>query len=263
MPTDAIDRSGTALADRAESLLRAEQVAGRTGWLQAVHPVLKLLGIPALIALTVTFETPGPPAAMLGLSVGLAALSRVPLGVHALRTGVPAVVSAVIVAPQLILLPGPTLLGPVSVAGATYVTTFAVRVAAAVSLLGLLISTTRFGDLAGALRTLRVPRSAVVLLTITHRYLLVVFAELARLVLARRSRRIEPAGIRASWREGASLLGTFLLGALDRGERVGRAARARGGTAGRAYSRPRSIGLADAAFAFVVCGTLAAGVLVA
>ena len=168
-----------------------------------------------------------------------------------------------IVAPRLVLVSGPTLLGPVSTDGAIYVMTFVLRVGAAVSVLGLLISTTRFADLAGALRRLGIPRTAVVLLTITHRYLVVVFAELARLVLARRSRRVRSATLRESWSEGTSLLGTFLLRALDRGERVSRAARARGGTAGRTYTRRHAIGAADAAFAFVVFATVAAGVLFA
>ena len=260
---DPVGRSAGSLADRARTLLRDERVATRSGWLQAVHPVVKLLGIFALLVVTVTFDTPGPPTAMLALSLGLAVLSRVPLGTHALRTGVPMAVSLVIVAPQAVLVPGATLAGPVTVPGGTYVATFTLRVGASLSLLGLLLSTTRFASLLGALRTLRVPRTAVTLLAITYRYLLVVFGELARLVLARRSRRIRPATLRESWREAGSLLGTFLLGALDRGERVGRAARSRGGTAGRGYPRRQPIAIVDAAFAFVVFAAVAAGVLVA
>ncbi|WEL17654.1 ABC-type cobalt transport system, permease component [Halorhabdus sp. SVX81] len=260
---DPVSRSAGTLIDRARSLLRDERVADRRGWLQAVHPVLKLLGVLALLVVTVTFDRPGPPAAMLAMTVLAAVLSRVPLGTHALRTGVPMTVSLLIVAPQAVLLPGATLAGPVTVPGSTYVATFTLRVGASVSLLGLLLSTTRFAALVGALRTLRVPRTAVTLLAITYRYLLVVFEELSRLVLARRSRRIRRATLAESWREVGSLLGTFLLRALDRGERVGRAARSRGGTAGRAYTRQHAIGLPDAAFAFIVFATVAAGVLLA
>lgn len=260
---DPIGRSAGTLTDRSRALLRDERVASRDGWLQAVHSVVKLLGIVALIVVTATFDTPGPPAAVLGLTIGLAALSRVPLAVHGLRTGVPMAIALLIVAPQALLIAGPTLLGPVSVPGATYVATFALRVGASVSLLGLLLSTTRFTSLLGALRTLRVPRTAVTLLSVTYRYLLVVFEELSRLVLARRSRRIRRATLGESWWEAGSLLGTFLLRALDRGDRVGRAARSRGGTSGRAYPHSQAIGVADAAFAFVVFGTVAAGVLLA
>ncbi|WP_135663655.1 cobalt ECF transporter T component CbiQ [Halorhabdus rudnickae] len=258
---DPVSRSAGTLADRTRGVLRDERVAGRSGWLQTVHPVVKLLGLFALVIITVTFDTPGPPAGMLALTAGLVALSRVPLRTHVLRTGVPMAVSLVIVAPQAVLFPGPTLVGPITVPGAEYVATFALRVGASVSLLGLLLSTTRFASLLGALRTLRVPRTAITLLAITYRYLLVVFEELSRLVLARRSRRIRAATLRESWREAGSLLGAFLLGALDRGERVGRAARSRGGTAGRAYTHRHAIGIADAAFAFVVFATVAAGVL--
>lgn len=260
---DPIGRSAGTLTDRTRALLRDERVARRQGWLQAVHPVVKLLGIVALLVVTATFETPGPPAAVLALTIGIAALSRVPLAVHSLRTAIPTAIALVIVAPQAVLIAGPTLLGPVSVSGGSYVATFALRVGASVSLLGLLLSTTRFSSLLSAFRTLRVPRTATTLLSITYRYLLVVFEELSQLVLARRSRRVRRATLGESWREAGSLLGIFLLRALDRGERVGRAARSRGGTNGRAYTRSQSIGLADAAFAFVVFGTVAAGVLLA
>ncbi|CCQ32318.1 Cobalt transport protein [Halorhabdus tiamatea SARL4B] len=260
---DPIGRSAGTLTDRTRGLLRDERVASRDGWLQAVHPVVKLLGIVALLVVTVTFETPSPPAAVLAVTIVLAALSRVSLAVHGLRTAVPTAIALLIVAPQAVLISGPTLLGPVSVPGGTYVATFALRVGASVSLLGLLLSTTRFTSLLSALRSLRAPRTAVTLLSITYRYLLVVFEELSRLVLARRSRRVRRATLGESWREAGSLLGTFLLRALDRGERVGRSARSRGGTSGRVYAHQHAIGFADAAFAFVVFGTGTAGVLLA
>ncbi|WP_136688707.1 cobalt ECF transporter T component CbiQ [Halorhabdus amylolytica] len=260
-PVDPVSRSAGTLTDRARGLLRDERVAERPGWLQAVHPVVKLLGVFALIVVTVTFDAPGPPAAMLAVTLVLAGLSRLPPKAHALRTGVPMAVSLVIVAPQAVVFSGSALAGPITVPGASYVATFVLRVGASVSLLGLLLSTTRFASLLGALRSLRVPRTAVTMLAITYRYLLVVFEELSRLVLARRSRRLRSATLRESWREAGALLGTFLLRALDRGERVGRAARSRGGTTGRTYVRRQAIGVADAAFASVVFAAVAAGVL--
>ncbi|MFB6201362.1 MAG: cobalt ECF transporter T component CbiQ [Halorhabdus sp.] len=260
---DTVDRSVAALAGRTRTVLRGDELARRDGWLQSVHPVIVLVGLFALIVLTVTFDTPGPPAGVLVLAGGFAVASRIPLRSLALRVVPPAGVAFVVVSPQLVLLEGTGLLGPITDPGATYVATFVLRVAAAVALLGLLIVTTRFAALTDALRVLRVPRTAVTLLTITHRYLLVVFDELARLVLARRSRRIRPATLRTSWQEAGSLLGTFFLRALSRGERVGRAARARGGTTGRSYPRLHPISLADVVFAFVVCATLAAGVSLA
>lgn len=260
---DAVGRSAAALADRTRTVLRADTLARRNGWLQSVHPGLKLVGLFAVLVLTVSFDAPGPPAAVLALAAGFAMASRIPLRSLAVRIAAPATVAAVIVSPQLVLLEGTPFAGPVTLPGVAYVATFVLRVAAAVSLLVVLITSTRFAALTAALRTLRIPRTAVALLAITHRYLLVVFDELARLVLARRSRRVRPATLRESWEEAGSLLGAFFLRALDRGERVGRAARARGGTAGRSYRRPRPIGLADAVFAFVVSATVAAGVLIA
>lgn len=262
MRTDLLDRTVAGIAARARWFLLAEDVPGRTGFLQAVTPSVKLVGILVLVTATVVQRDLQTVATLVALAAGLAVLSRVPARAFLGRvTGAPAV-ALVVVAPQAVLMGGPTLDGvPLSAAGVGYVATFTVRVAACVGFLSLLLLTTRFTDLLVGLRRLRAPPIAVSLLGITYRYLLLFFAELERMVRARRGRTVTDPDLRRTWRDSGNFLGTFLLRSLERGERVQRAARARGGTTGSTRRRPASLGRADAAFCVVVALTVAGVVL--
>lgn len=257
-----LDRTVATVADSARWFLLAEDLPDRDGFLQSVTPTVKLLGVVALVALTVTQRSLPTVAALALLSAALAALSRVPARTFLGRLTGPPAFALVVVAPQAVLMGGPTLGSlPLSAAGVDYVVTFVVRVAACVGFLSVLLVTTRFADLLGALRRLRAPPIAVSLLGITYRYLLLFFAELERMVRARRSRTIAEPSLRKNWRDSGNAVGAFLVRSLERGERVQRAARARGGT-GRTPVRSReSLGAADLAFGLVVA--LAVAVVVA
>jgi cobalt/nickel transport system permease protein len=80
------------------------------------------------------------------------------------------------------------------------------------------------------------------------------------MVRARRARTLRSPTLRESWRDSGRFLSTFLLRTVERGERVGCAARARGGgIAG--YDRTTGFSAADGAFLAVVVGTAAVVVL--
>jgi len=263
MRSDVLDRTVAAIAARAQWFLLIEELPIRKGLLQAVAPSLKVVGVFALVVVTVIqqeLRTVGP---LVVLSVLLAVASRIPLRTFLGRLAGPPLVAAVVVAPQAVLMDGPRLATlPLSVAGVDYVATFTVRVAACVGFLSLLLLTTRFSTLLSGFDRLRVPRIAVLLLAITYRYLLVFFAELERMVRARRSRRLAEPDLRRTWRDSGNFVGTFLLRSLERGERVGRAARARGGTGGTPHRPPTRLGRADLAFGLIVALTVV-GVIVA
>lgn len=262
MRTDLLDRTVAAIAARARWFLLAEDVPGRPGFMQAVAPSVKLVGVLVLVTVTVVQRDVQTVTTLVALATGLAVLSRVPVRAFLGRVTGPPAVALVVVAPQAVLMGGPTLdVVPLSAAGVGYVATFTVRVAACVGFLSLLLLTTRFADLLAGLRRLRAPPIAVSLLGITYRYLLLFFAELERMVRARRGRTVTDPDFRRTWRDSGNFLGTFLLRSLERGERVQRAARARGGTAGSTRHRPASLGRADAAFCVVVALTVAGVVL--
>ncbi|WP_336336578.1 cobalt ECF transporter T component CbiQ [Haloarcula brevis] len=251
--SDLLDRTVAAIAASAQWFLLAEDLPDRAGFLQAVTPTVKLVGVVALVALTVTQRTLAVVCALALLAAALAALSRVPVRTFLGRLSGPPVFAVVVVAPQAVLMGGPSLGSlPLSAAGVDYVLTFAVRVTACVGFLSVLLLTTRFADLLAAFRRLRAPAIAVSLLGITYRYLLLFFAELERMVRARRSRTVAEPSLRRNWRDSGHFVGSFLVRSLERGERVQRAARARGGT-GSTPVRPREpLGRADLAFGLVV-----------
>jgi len=253
-----LDRTVAAIAASAQWFLLAEEVPDRDGFLQAVAPSVKLVGIAALVALTVTQRTLSTVAALTLFAGALAALSRVPVRTFLGRLTGPPAFALVVVAPQALLMGGPSLGSlPLSAAGVDYVLTFVVRVTACVGFLSVLLLTTRFADLLGAFRRLRAPAIAVSLLAITYRYLLLFFAELERMVRARRSRTVAEPSLRRSWRDSGHFVGSFLVRSLERGERVQRAARARGGT-GPTPAQPREpLGRADLAFGVVVAVVVA------
>lgn len=253
MRSDPLDRTVAAVAARVQWFLLTEDVPDRRGFLQAVAPSLKLVGVFVLIAVTALQRE----LRILGLLVLLAGLlaiaSRIPARTFLSRLTGPPLIAAVVVAPQAILMDGPRLsvLG-LSADGVGYVAMFIVRVAACVGFLSLLLLTTRFSALLSGLDRLRVPRIAVLLLAITYRFLLLFFAELERMVRARRSRTLADPDLRRTWRDSGNFVGTFLLRSLERGERVGRAARARGGTGGIPRRPTDRFNRADIAFGLVV-----------
>jgi cobalt/nickel transport system permease protein len=255
---DLLDRTLGALAANVRWFLLVEDVPRRRGFLQAVSPGVKLVGVFGLVALAASRTTLPVVVALVALSAVLAATSLVPPRAFLGRLAGPPALAFVVVAPQLVLMGGPSHpVVPLSFAGVEYVATFTVRVAACVGFLSLLLLTTRFADLLAAVRRLRAPPLAVSLLAITHRYLLVSFAELGRMVRARRGRTIEDPDLRHTWRDSGHFLGTFFLRSLERGEAVQRAARARGGPGVTPVERRQSLGPADAAFGGIVVATVA------
>ena len=257
MRSDLLDRTVAAIAARAQWFLLTEELPTRKGFLQAVTPSLKLVGIVLLVAVTVLQRELWIVGLLVGLAGCLAVASRIPARTFLGRLSGPPLVAAVVVAPQAVLMGGPRFAAlPLSVEGVDYVATFTVRVAACVGFLSLLLLTTRFSTLLAGFERLHVPRLAVFLLAITYRYLLLFFAELERMVRARRSRTLADPDLRRTWRDSGNFLGTFLLRSLERGERVGRAARARGGTGGTPHRPPSRFGRVDFAFALIVAATV-------
>lgn len=92
----------------------------------------------------------------------------------------------------------------------------------------LLAETTRFTDLLGVARRLRVPAVLVTTLGLAHRYLFVLREESSRLRRARRSRTFT-AGRRGAWRGAATVAAHLFVRTTLRAERIYAAMLARGG----------------------------------
>ncbi|HLJ11243.1 MAG TPA: cobalt ECF transporter T component CbiQ [Planctomycetaceae bacterium] len=91
-----------------------------------------------------------------------------------------------------------------------------------------LVNTTPFDRLLAGLCRLGMPRLFATLLAFVYRYLFVLFDELARMRTAQRARTFGPGPVKTAWKSRVQLVGTLLIRALDRAERVHGAMCARG-----------------------------------
>ncbi|GGM60177.1 cobalt/nickel transport system permease protein [Halarchaeum rubridurum] len=249
------------------AVFAAERIADADGFLQRRDPRVALCALAALALGVVLTRTLGVALCFAALTAALARLSAVPLRRLFARSAVVPLVSALVVLPQAVLLPGDALLRvaglAVTDAGVAYVLLFTVRVGVGVALLSLLVLTTPFSAVVAALRDLRVPVALVWVVAVTYRYLFLFFDELQRLVLARNSRTTGETGLRGGWRDARRIAGTFFLRTLDRGERVGRGMRARGGARPPSpYGRSRRLDAGDCALlALAGVAVVASGVM--
>lgn len=215
------------------TVFTAEQVAASDGFLQRRDPRVTLCSIAGLALAVMITRSLVVTIGFAGLTMVLARFSAVSLRRLVARAGVVTVASAIIVLPQMVLLPGDPLFQAfglvITDAGLSYVVRFTLRVGTGVALLSLLVMTTPFSTVVAAMRELRVPVTIVWVVAITYRFLFLFFDELQRLVIARNSRTTGRTTISGGWRDAKHIAGTFMLRTLDRGQRVGRGMRARGG----------------------------------
>lgn len=93
-----------------------------------------------------------------------------------------------------------------------------------------LVSTTPFDRLLAGLSGLGAPRLFTAMLAFVFRYLFVLFDELARMRTAQRARTFGARRAGAGWKSAVQLVGTLLIRALDRAERIHGAMCSRGWT---------------------------------
>lgn len=245
----------------------AAYVASEDGFLQRRDPRVSVLSIAGLALAVMITRTLAVTVLFAGVTAVLAWRSAVPLCRLLARSAVVPLASALIVLPQAVLMPGNVLVQPfglaVTDAGVAYVVSFTLRVGVGVSLLSLIVMTTPFSAIVAAMRELRIPVALVWIIAVTYRYLFLLFDELQRLILARNSRTTGTAGVREGWRDARRVSGTFLLRTLDRGERVGRGMRARGGARSPSpYGRSRAVDTFDyVLIALAVVAVVGSGVL--
>jgi cobalt/nickel transport system permease protein len=93
-----------------------------------------------------------------------------------------------------------------------------------------LVNTTPFDRLLVAARGLGMPRAFAAALSFMYRYLFVLFDEMARMRAAQRARTFGRLSLWHQWRTSTQLLGSLLIRALNRAERIHGAMCSRGWT---------------------------------
>ncbi len=223
-------REGTAWIERT---LAAEAVASKSGLLQAIDPRAKLIGLLAMLVVALVTHDIWVIVVVYGISLALAVASRINLAAFLRRVWlfVP-VFTAAIAVPALFLTPGDRVasIGGLAITeqglwGAAFLVS---RVATAVSISTLLVLTTKWHRLLGALRALRVPAFVVIVLTMCYRYIFVLVRLLREFLLVRKSRVIGALPWRDNVRFLARTAGIMLIRSLKLAEDVYLAMIARG-----------------------------------
>jgi cobalt/nickel transport system permease protein len=175
--------------------LAAESSARADGLLQALDPRVKLVGLLALVLSAALSRKLGVLAAIFALALVLALASRLNLLSFARRVWLAAFAFTFMIAgPALFLTPGQALYRlPLGVAitaqGLRSATLLIARVETAVTLSALLVLTTPWMHLLKSLRALHIPVEVVMLLAMTHRYV-VLLAETANQMFESRQSRM-------------------------------------------------------------------------
>ena len=245
-----LDKTLLTVANVAEQSLFSEAFAFRKGMLQALDVRTKLLTFLAILVLISFLHRPGVLWLLYGLSLVLAAISRVDLAFFLRRVWffVPLFTAAIVLPALLnIVTPGDPLWvlaklprsytwGPYTIPAEIAVTrqglwgaiVFVSRVAASVSFAVLFTLTTRWSEVFAGLRSLFVPRVFIVTLQMTERYLFVFLRLIQDMYRARKSRTIRPRTPAAERSWTASRIGVTFKKSIDLGEDIYKAMLSRG-----------------------------------
>jgi len=235
MSAGVIARTLRGFSQALEQTLAAESTARERGLMQALDPRVKLLGVLALVLAVALSHRLAVLAALFLLAVALAVLSQLSLRSMARRVWLLAFVfTFMIAAPALFLTPGEALyhlpLGSLSITvqGARAGSLLMARVETAVTLSALLVLTTPWMHLLKALRTLLVPVEVILLLAMTHRYLMLLAETANQMFESRQSRTVGRMSRSQQRRLMVNSGGVLLSKTLEMGNEVHWAMQARG-----------------------------------
>ncbi len=233
MSVGVIGRTVRGFTEALAQTLESEECARRRGLLQALDPRVKLVGLLGLVVTAALSRKLAVMAGLFGLGIVLALASRLSLRALAKRVWLVAFgFTFMIAAPALFLIPGEVVyrLGwlTITAQGLRSALVLLARVETTVTLSTLLVLTTPWMHLLKALRALLVPVEAILLLAMTHRYV-VLLTETANAMFESRQSRVVG---RLKGREQRRLMvntgGVLLSKTMELGDQVFLAMQARG-----------------------------------
>jgi energy-coupling factor transporter transmembrane protein EcfT len=190
-------KTADSMARSVTDVLQNEVLAGRPGLLQRLDPRVKLLTLLLFAVTTSLVRSVWVLVVLIGLTMVLAAASRVGVGSFARKVWLSAGLLALLIAlPSAldVFTPGPALvtLGPLSLTepGLMGVATLVTRVVASAGFALLVIWTMRWSDLLRALSAMRMPDVVVATLAMTQKQILTLLRTVEQIHLARESRTL-------------------------------------------------------------------------
>lgn len=228
-----LERTFLSITDILERSLVNETWSRRRGLLQAIDPRLKvILLLLAVLGCSLARSIPLL-MALYGTALLLAFLSRISPVSYTKRVWIFIPFFAGLVAlPALFITPGPPLaaFGPVTITrtGAHSAAMLVLRVSTSVSFTLLFVLTTPWNEALRALRGLLIPATAIHLLAVSYRYLLVLIRSLSELLIARKSRTIAPLPHRMEMGFASRSVGLLFIKSLHIADGVRMAMESRG-----------------------------------
>lgn len=188
--------AGSALKSLSRALSRAlvsENTARQRGLMQSLDPRVRVIGMFVLVIAAALAHKIFVVLTLLAIGVLLALASAISLRTLALRVWLVALAfTGTIALPALFLTPGVPLSTSSSITrqGLYTAVMLVARVEAAVTLTTLLVLTTPWTNLLKSLRSLRVPKEAVMMLAMAHRYIFLLAETATQMFDSRESRRV-------------------------------------------------------------------------
>lgn len=219
-----------------------EEYANRNGMLQSIDPRVKVLTIAVLLISVSLLRHPLLIAGLYLFILALAMLSKIPPKFFFLRVwlfvpifsgiiAIPALFNVFVPGEPVLILAkfqGKRLIGPLEIPEVIAITrqgsvaafVFVMRVATSVSLVVLLMLTTRWSHLLKALRVLCVPQIFTFIMSMTYRYIHLLLRLIEDVLLAKKSRVIRKGSMGEGQRWVSSQMGTMMKRSLKMSEDV-------------------------------------------
>lgn len=235
-------KSPTSLKDfvaTAESLVYIEDLSSRRGFLQSIHPLVKMVITLFMICASLFVSWLPTLFAFCFIPLVFAFFSKIPLRELVVRTTFFMPLFAAIISLPILFLTSGNALATVNLGAFTLVITFeglmkfsifTVRVWFCVTSLALLTLSTGFDKILKLLSSIKVPSILIQLFSLTYRYLFVSLYEVQKVLMAREartyvnSRTINLEGLKHS----GAVLATLFIRTYERSERVYMAMKSRG-----------------------------------
>lgn len=209
--------------------LLTEKTTSMNSVVHRLDPRIKLFSLFSIIICAVVLENLVFLGVLFLLLVSLVLLSRIPLKLYIVRASFIPLFTVLIALPLPFIVPG-NFLAIIHLYGFNYLTVsfeglyraivFVSRVWICVGAATLFVSTTKFSDLAMALRKMGVPELFTTLLLITYRYIFLFADEALSMVQARSMRSFGREGFIKRIKVVGQMIGTLFLRAFERGEQV-------------------------------------------
>ena len=173
----------------------SEQVAGQRGLLQSLDPRVRVLGLFTLVLAVTLCRRIAAVAALFAVAIVLAAFSKVSPVTLAKRVWwVVLAFTGVIALPAIFITPGTPVAGmgglTITEQGLRTAGLLVLRVESAVTFTALLVLCTPWSHVLKALRTLRLPKEAIMMLAMTYRYVFLLVETATQMFESRRSRTV-------------------------------------------------------------------------